>query len=84
MSCLSCDAPALCPECYEQADKCPSCGVPYILHLGLIGTCADLQETREELDRINGKLKIIRFMVSKHGQNGQDAIPFIKEVLGED
>ena len=24
-------------------NKCPSCGVPYIEHLGLIGTCEELQ-----------------------------------------
>lgn len=24
-------------------DKCPSCGIKYINHLGLIGTCRELQ-----------------------------------------
>jgi hypothetical protein len=30
--------------------KCPSCGVPYDAHLGLIGTCAELQRLRAALD----------------------------------
>lgn len=27
----------------EERPTCPSCGVPYSDHLGLIGTCAELQ-----------------------------------------
>jgi hypothetical protein len=33
-------------------DACPSCGVPYVDHLGLIGTCADLLAARRELLRL--------------------------------
>ena len=32
-------------------DRCPSCGVAYIDHLGLIGTCRKLQEAVAELHR---------------------------------
>jgi len=28
---------------------CPSCGVPWVDHLGLVGTCAKLQEAMEAL-----------------------------------
>lgn len=33
----------------SDRDKCPSCGVKYIDHLGLIGTCRELQKLRSEL-----------------------------------
>ena len=28
----------------DERDKCPSCNIQYIEHVGIIGTCADLRE----------------------------------------
>lgn len=32
--------------------KCPSCGVPYGDHMGMIGTCAKLQKAIKALEKI--------------------------------
>lgn len=32
-------------------DRCPSCGVPYVDHSGLIGTCKRVQELTADRDR---------------------------------
>lgn len=31
---------------FDPPARCDSCGVPFIEHLGLIGTCADLRRAR--------------------------------------
>lgn len=31
---------------------CPSCGVYYIAHRGLIGTCAELHKAKLEIERL--------------------------------
>ena len=33
----------------DEPAKCPSCGVPFEDHLGLIGTCAKLVKLRRQL-----------------------------------
>lgn len=34
----------------DEKDKCPSCGKLYIMHDGIIRTCAELIETKARLD----------------------------------
>lgn len=36
-----------------DSDKCPSCGVPYTEHLGLIGTCKRVKELTADRDRLH-------------------------------
>jgi hypothetical protein len=40
--------------------KCPSCGIPYVYHLGLHGTCAALQTTLTTLRQIRDGRKLPR------------------------
>ena len=35
-----------------EEPKCPSCGAAWTDHLGMIGTCRQLQEARAEIDRL--------------------------------
>jgi hypothetical protein len=39
---------------------CPSCGVDYIRHNGLIPTCSELQKAKLEIERLKGKLAELR------------------------
>jgi len=39
---------------------CPSCGVYYIHHHGLIGTCAELQKAKLEIEKLKGQLAELR------------------------
>lgn len=39
---------------------CPSCGVYYIHHHGLIATCAELQKAKLEVEKLNGELAELR------------------------
>ena len=39
---------------------CPSCGVDYIEHNGLISTCAELQKAKLRIERLKGKLAELR------------------------
>jgi hypothetical protein len=34
----------------DEKYKCPSCGVKFIEHVGVVGTCAKLIETQARLD----------------------------------
>lgn len=36
--------------------RCPSCGVPFVDHLGLIGTCAELMKARQENVKLHSAL----------------------------
>ena len=42
----------------SKTDKCPSCGVKYINHPGLIPTCKKLQEYESILHEIKNALKL--------------------------
>lgn len=42
-----------------KTDKCPSCGIKYINHLGLISTCKELQELKKELKSIQESMEYI-------------------------
>jgi len=39
---------------------CPSCGVQYIHHHGLIGTCSELQKAKLKIEKLNGELAKLR------------------------
>lgn len=39
-------------EKLHQLKHCQSCGKPYTEHLGIIGTCAKLQEATKEIERL--------------------------------
>ena len=40
----------------SEIDFCPSCGVYYVHHQGLIRTCAELQLAKLEIEILKGKL----------------------------
>jgi hypothetical protein len=44
----------------EMADKCQSCGIPWVLHGGIMQTCAELRRLREVVLRA-------RTIFSEHG-----------------
>jgi len=45
-----------------DSDKCPSCGTPYLAHLGMIGVCAELQAAKVEIERLReGLIKLNEF-----------------------
>jgi len=39
---------------------CPSCGVQYIHHNGLVKACAELQKAELEIERLKGELAELR------------------------
>jgi len=41
---------------YTDKQNCPSCGVQYIHHNGLIPTCAELQKAKLKIERLEGIL----------------------------
>ena len=49
----------------DTEPKCRSCGKPYIDHLGLIGTCNELQLTKNILKETLKDLENIRFHVAQ-------------------
>jgi hypothetical protein len=44
----------------SEIDFCPSCGVYYIHHTGLIPTCAELQKAKLEIVELKGELAELR------------------------
>ena len=44
----------------SEIDFCPSCGVYYVHHHGLIGTCAELQKAKLEIVELKGELAELR------------------------
>lgn len=42
------------PSGLSEKDHCPSCGVAYIHHLGLIGTCANHRQLQSRLNAFHG------------------------------
>ena len=55
-----------------MSDKCPSCGVEYVDHLGLIGTCQKVQVMREALVECIIAIHLTRQYV------GEDMLPAIE------
>lgn len=41
----------------DNPSTCKSCGVPYIHHLGIIGTCADLLASQAHLKAAQDKIR---------------------------
>jgi len=41
---------------YTDNQNCPSCGVDYVEHNGLIPTCAELQKAKLKIERLKGLL----------------------------
>jgi len=41
---------------YTDKHYCPSCGVYYIHHNGLVATCAELQKAKLKIERLKGLL----------------------------
>jgi hypothetical protein len=37
---------------YTDKQNCPSCGIQYVQHNGLIGTCAELQKAKLKIERL--------------------------------
>lgn len=44
----------------SEIDFCPSCGVYYVHHHGLIGTCKELQKANLEIEELKGELAELR------------------------
>jgi len=44
----------------SEIDFCPSCGVYYVHHHGLIGTCAELQKAKLEIESLKVELAELR------------------------
>lgn len=44
----------------EDEFKCESCGVPFVKHLGIIGTCAELILARSRYEKLR-KLSVPQF-----------------------
>jgi len=44
----------------SEIDFCPSCGIYYVHHHGLIRTCAELQKAKLEIESLKGELAELR------------------------
>jgi len=53
---------------------CPSCGVDYVEHNGLIPTCAELQKAKLKIERLKGKLAELRNEQLKFNQREVEKI----------
>jgi len=61
---------------YTNKQNCPSCGIQYVQHNGLIGTCAELQRAKLKIERLekvlsdyrNEQLKFNKREVEKIGK----------------
>jgi len=61
---------------YTDEQNCPSCGIQYVQHNGLIGTCAELQRAKLKIERLekvlsdyrNEQLKFNKREVEKIGK----------------
>jgi len=51
----------------SKDDICPSCGVPYVDHLGLIPTCAALRTAQADLAAAVKVIEAARGLDCKHG-----------------
>ena len=58
----------------SEIDFCPSCGVYYVHHHGLIGTCAELQKAKLEIVELKGELAELRDEELKFNQREVEKI----------
>jgi hypothetical protein len=63
-------------ETIDMSDEyfCPSCGVYYIHHNGLIPTCAELQKAKLKIERLKGLLADYRNEQLKFNQREVEKI----------
>jgi len=40
--------------------RCPACLVPYVKHLGIAGTCAELTAAKKQIAKLLRKLRKVR------------------------
>ena len=48
------------PVKIDVSNKCPSCGLKWVDHMGVIFICADNQRLRSENERLQAELKKIK------------------------
>lgn len=70
-----------------DSDRCPSCGVPYTEHLGLIGTCKRVKELTADRDRLHVLLSCAHGALADCGLPvpgmDQDIAPVIRQLTEE-
>jgi hypothetical protein len=70
-----------------DSDKCPSCGIPYVDHSGLIGTCRKVQELTADRDRLHVLLSCAHGALADCGLPvpgmDQDIAPVIRKLTEE-
>jgi len=59
---------------YTDKQNCPSCGIQYVQHNGLIGTCAELQKAKLKIKRLEGVLADYRNEQLKFNQREVEKI----------
>lgn len=67
---------ALCCEKDPTTPRCESCGVPYVKHLGLTGTCAEKQRYLSLLRRV---VELTRLTVERCPAGYADVAEFLRE-----
>lgn len=58
----------------SEIDFCPSCGVYYVHHQGLIRTCEELQKAKLEIVELKGELAELRYEDLKFNQREVEKI----------
>ena len=58
----------------SENNFCPSCGVDYIHHNGLVATCAELQKAKLKIERLQGVLADYRNEQLKFNQREVEKI----------
>lgn len=60
--------------------KCPSCGVKYIDHLGLIGTCEELQKYKKTIEDIRASVRV-SITLGKGRKGFIQAVELVSKIL---
>lgn len=55
-----------------MSDTCTSCGRPFVGHLGIIATCADLTRLRADAEELAGALEDMRDMANVLRMDGDN------------
>jgi len=58
----------------SENNFCPSCGVDYVEHNGLVATCAELQKAKLKIERLKGLLADYRNEQLKFNQREVEKI----------